>query len=141
MVNSNWHKVCLKCGSKNLEQEELLTRPPGFGMQEGKVIVSLEGVGKREVWSSICADCGNMEIYIKGSIEKERIKKIVYQLQKEFEMWPKKDQISISELARKVKLRKQELMDLLKEVKREYPQFSVETIGNEKYLRKYQDFK
>ena len=132
------YSICPKCGSKDIQHEKLIAQQ--WSGPELDVIVRIEGLGVLKLWSAICNNCGHVETHVKGSIRKAQVKKIVKRLKNEFDEWPKKDQIKVSDLTLRFRLEEEEFFELLKEVKKEYPNFSVETIGNRKYLRKYQDF-
>ena len=129
---ANWTDTCSRCGSDNLEHGLFHTSGYGFQVPEGHTFINVKGVGAVNVMRVLCLDCGNIELYVKPDIQKARVKKIVNQLQKEFENWPRRDSIPLYRIAEKIEMRRAMLEELLDEVRKAYPHFVMETINGER---------
>ncbi len=100
------------------------------------MFVKVRGVGDLPLQRALCLDCGNVELYVKPDIRDARVNKIAQQLHDEFERWPRKSKISAEELAQKVGLKVQMLLNLVEQVRRKYPDFVLESLEGEVYFVK-----
>ena len=127
---------CIRCGSNNIEDAKVNITGQYYG--EMKVSIETYGINSIAVKGILCLDCGFLELYLKGDIFEDKVKRIVRALRFKYKYWPRKKRVTLEDLSKSAWISERGLTNLLDRVHQEYPYFRKITENGITYLESTQ---